>query len=103
MLVTDMAREVAEFASDDLISYMLNQRPDAWAPAVRTPSRRPRDFAALFIYRLGWLPSDRSSIVQVRLERRLVDRLRRRPAGHGHRPSDRVGAGQQAVGGQFWR
>lgn len=67
MLVTDVAREVAEFASDDLISYMLNQRTGCMGPSGEDAEQEAEDFAALLIYRLGRLPSDRSSIVQVRL------------------------------------
>jgi hypothetical protein len=67
MLVTEVAREVAEVASDDLISYMLNQRTGCMGPSGEAAEQEAEDFAALLLYRLGRLPSDRSSIVQVRL------------------------------------
>ena len=35
--------------------------------ALQVAQRPPEDFAALLIHRLGRLPSDRSSIVQIRL------------------------------------
>jgi hypothetical protein len=62
-----VAREAAELASDDLISYMLNQRTGCLGPGGEDIEQEAEDFAALLIYRLGRLPSDRSSIVQVRL------------------------------------
>jgi hypothetical protein len=67
MPVIEVAREAAEFASDDLISYMLNQRTGGRGPGGEDIEQEAEDFAALLIYRLGRLPSDRSSIVQVRL------------------------------------
>jgi len=67
MLVTELAREEAELASDDLISYMLNQRTGCMGPAGEDAEQEAEDFAALLLYRLGRLPSDRASIVQVRL------------------------------------
>ena len=67
MPVIEVAREAAEFASDDLISYMLNQRTGCLGPGGEDIEQEAEDFAALLIYRLGRLPSDRSSIVQVRL------------------------------------
>lgn len=67
MLVTELARESAELASDDLISYMLNQRTGCMGPAGEEAEQEAEDFAALLIYRLGRLPSDRASIIQVRL------------------------------------
>ena len=67
MPVIEAAREAAEFASDDLISYMLNQRTGCLGPGGEDIEQEAEDFAALLIYRLGRLPSDRSSIVQVRL------------------------------------
>lgn len=67
MLVTELARESAELASDDLISYMLNQRTGCMGPAGEEAEQEAEDFAALLLYRLGRLPSDRSSIIQVRL------------------------------------
>ena len=67
MLVTELAREEAELASDDLISYMLNQRTGCMGPGGEDVEQEAEDFAALLLYRLGRLPSDRASIVQVRL------------------------------------
>jgi hypothetical protein len=67
MPVTELAREGAELASDDLISYMLNQRTGCMGPAGEEAEQEAEDFAALLLYRLGRLPSDRASIVQVRL------------------------------------
>jgi hypothetical protein len=67
MLVTELAREEAELASDDLISYMLNQRTGCMGPAGEEAEQEAEDFAALLLYRLGRLPSDRASIVAVRL------------------------------------
>jgi hypothetical protein len=65
--VAELARETAEFASDDLISYMLNQRTGCMGPGGEDVEQQAEDFAALLLHRLGRLPSDRSSIVQVRL------------------------------------
>ncbi len=56
-----------EFASSELIGYMLNQRTGCMGPSGEDAEQEAEDFAALLIYRLGRLPSDRSSIVQVRL------------------------------------
>jgi hypothetical protein len=67
MLVTEVARETAELASDDLISYMLNQRTGCMGPGGEDVEQEAEDFAALLLYRLGRLRSDRASIVQVRL------------------------------------
>jgi hypothetical protein len=67
MPVTEAAREAAEVASDDLISYMLNQRTGCMGPGGEDVEQEAEDFAALLLYRLGRLPSDRASIVQVRL------------------------------------
>ena len=67
MLVTEVAREVAEVAGDDLISYMLNQRTGCMGPSGEEAEQEAEDFAALLLYRLGRVPSDRASIVQVRL------------------------------------
>ena len=67
MPVTEAARDAAEVASDDLISYMLNQRTGCMGPGGEDVEQEAEDFAALLLYRLGRLPSDRSSIVQVRL------------------------------------
>jgi hypothetical protein len=67
MSVIEAARDNAEFASDDLIGYMLNQRTGCMGPSGEDHEQEAEDFAALLIYRLGRLPSDRSSIVQVRL------------------------------------
>jgi len=65
--VVQAARENAELASDDLIGYMLNQRTGCMGPNGEDAEQEAEDFAALLIYRLGRLPSDRASIVQVRL------------------------------------
>ncbi len=65
--VAEAAREVTEAASDDLIGYMLNQRTGCMGPSGEDAEQEAEDFAALLLYRLGRLPSDRSSIVQVRL------------------------------------
>jgi hypothetical protein len=65
--VVEAARNVAELASDDLIRYMLNQRTGCMGPSGVEAEQEAEDFAALLIYRLGRMPSDRSSIVQVRL------------------------------------
>ncbi|AHC23181.1 MULTISPECIES: hypothetical protein [Actinomycetes] len=65
--VVEAAREVTELAGSDLIGYMLNQRTGCMGPAGEEAEQEAEDFAALLIYRLGRLPSDRSSIVQVRL------------------------------------
>jgi len=65
--VTEAARDITELATDDLIGYMLNQRTGCMGPAGEEAEQEAEDFAALLSYRLGRLPSDRSSIVQVRL------------------------------------
>ena len=65
--VAEAAREAMELAGSDLIGYMLNQRTGCMGPAGEEAEQEAEDFAALLIYRLGRLPSDRSSIVQVRL------------------------------------
>ncbi|MBA0047425.1 DUF955 domain-containing protein [Mycobacterium sp. NPDC050853] len=65
--VVEMARDEAEFASDDLIAYMLSQRTGCMGAAGMEAEQEAEDFAALLLYRLGRLPSDRASIVQVRL------------------------------------
>lgn len=65
--VTELARDTAELASDDLISYMLNQRTGCMSPGGDDVEQQAEDFAALLLYRLGRLRSDRASIVQVRL------------------------------------
>lgn len=65
--VAEVAREATEFVSDDLISYMLNQRTGCMGPGGEDVEQQAEDFAALLLYRLGRLRSDRSSIVQVRL------------------------------------
>ena len=67
MLVTEVAREVTEVAGDDLISYMLNQRTGCMGPSGEEAEQEAEDFAALLLYRLGRVPSDRASIFQVRL------------------------------------
>jgi hypothetical protein len=65
--VVEAARDLTEFASSDLIGYMLNQRTGCMGPSGEDLEQEAEDFAALLIYRLGRLPSDRASIVQVRL------------------------------------
>jgi hypothetical protein len=65
--VAQAARDTTELASDDLIGYMLNQRTGCMGPSGEEAEQEAEDFAALLGYRLGRLPSDRSSIVQVRL------------------------------------
>ena len=65
--VVEAALERTELASLDLIGYMLNQRTGCMGPSGEDAEQEAEDFAALLIYRLGRLPSDRSSIVQVRL------------------------------------
>lgn len=65
--VAEAARDTMEFASSELIGYMLNQRTGCMGPSGEDAEQEAEDFAALLIYRLGRLPSDRSSIVQVRL------------------------------------
>lgn len=65
--VTELAREHSAVASDDLINYMLNQRTGCMGPAGEDAEQEAEDFAALLLYRLGRLPSDRASKVAVRL------------------------------------
>lgn len=65
--VADVARDATEFVSSDLISYMLSQRTGCMGPGGEDVEQQAEDFAALLLYRLGRLRSDRSSIVQVRL------------------------------------
>jgi hypothetical protein len=65
--VAEIVRETTEFVSDDLISYMLNERTGCLGPGGEDVEQQAEDFAALLLYRLGRLRSDRSSIVQVRL------------------------------------
>jgi hypothetical protein len=65
--VAEAAREATEFVSDDLISYMLNQRTGCMGPGGEDVEQQAEDFAALLLYRLGRVRRDRSSIVQVRL------------------------------------
>ncbi len=65
--VAQAAQAGTEVAGDDLISYMLNQRTGCMGPSGEDAEQEAEDFAALLIYRLGRLPSDRSSLVQVRL------------------------------------
>lgn len=67
MPVSELARSSAEVAGDDLISYMLNQRTGCMGPGDEDVEQEAEDFAALLLYRLGRLRSDRASIVQVRL------------------------------------
>jgi len=65
--ITELARDQTVMASDDLISYMLNQRTGCLGPAGEEAEQEAEDFAALLLYRLGRLPSDRASMVAVRL------------------------------------
>ena len=65
--VVQAARDNMEMASSDLIGYMLNQRTGCMGPSGEDAEQEAEDFAALLLYRLGRLPSDRASIVQVRL------------------------------------
>ena len=65
--VVQAARDNTEMASSDLIGYMLNQRTGCMGPSGEDAEQEAEDFAALLLYRLGRLPSDRASIVQVRL------------------------------------
>ena len=65
--VVQSARDHTEVASSELIGYMLNQRTGCMGPSGEEAEQEAEDFAALLIYRLGRLPSDRASIVQVRL------------------------------------
>jgi hypothetical protein len=65
--VVEAARDEVELASSDLIRYMLNQRTGCMGPSGEEAEQEAEDFAALLLYRLGRLPSDRASIVQVRL------------------------------------
>lgn len=65
--VVQAALDTTEIASSELIGYMLNQRTGCMGPAGEAAEQEAEDFAALLLYRLGRLPSDRSSIVQVRL------------------------------------
>jgi len=65
--VAELARGTVEMASDDLIGYMLNQRTGCMGPGDGDVEQEAEDFAALLLYRLGRLPDDRSSIIQVRL------------------------------------
>ncbi|MCZ0729332.1 ImmA/IrrE family metallo-endopeptidase [Mycolicibacterium iranicum] len=65
--VVQAAIDSTELASSELIGYMLNQRTGCMGPSGEDAEQEAEDFAALLIYRLGRLPSDRSSIVQVRL------------------------------------
>lgn len=65
--VVQAAQDHTEMASSELIGYMLNQRTGCMCPSGEDAEQEAEDFAALLIYRLGRLPSDRASIVQVRL------------------------------------
>lgn len=65
--IVQAAQEAVELADSDLISYMLNQRTGCMGPNGEDVEQDAEDFAALLLFRLGRLPSDRSSIVQVRL------------------------------------
>ena len=65
--VVEAALDTAELASGDLIRYMLNQRTGCMGPSGQEAEQEAEDFAALLIYRLGRIPSDRSSLFQVRL------------------------------------
>src|SRR6202022_5189885 len=50
--VTDAAHQGTELVSDDLISYMLNQRTGCMGPAGEEAEQEAEDFAALLGYRL---------------------------------------------------
>ncbi|MCK0176215.1 ImmA/IrrE family metallo-endopeptidase [Mycolicibacterium sp. F2034L] len=65
--VVEAAHGETEIASTDLIRYMLHQRTGCMGPSGEDAEQEAENFAALLIYRLGRQPSDRSSIVQVRL------------------------------------
>lgn len=65
--VAQAAEESTELATSELIGYMLNQRTGCMGPSGEDAEQEAEDFAALLIHRLGRLPSDRASIVQVRL------------------------------------
>ena len=65
--VVEAAEASTELASSELIGYMLNERTGCMGPNGEDAEQEAEDFAALLIFRLGRLPSDRSSIVQVRL------------------------------------
>lgn len=65
--VVEAALDATELASGDLIRYMLNQRTGCMGPSGLEAEQEAEDFAALLIYRLGRMPSDRSSLFQVRL------------------------------------
>jgi hypothetical protein len=65
--IVEAAHNTVEVASFELIGYMLNQRTGCMGPSGEDAEQEAEDFAALLLYRLGRLPSDRSSIVQVRL------------------------------------
>lgn len=65
--IVEAAEESVELASADLIAYMLNQRTGCMGPNGEDIEQEAEDFAALLLYRLGRLPSDRASIIQVRL------------------------------------
>jgi hypothetical protein len=67
MHVVEAARDQTEVASSELIGYMLNQRTGCMGPSGEDAEQEAEDFAALLLYRLGRLPCDRSSIVQIRL------------------------------------
>src|SRR3954466_9802048 len=60
--VVEAAREETEIASPELIRYMLHQRTGCMGPGGEDTEQEAEDFAALLIYRLGRLPSDRASI-----------------------------------------
>ena len=59
--IVEAAQEAVEVASSDLIAYMLNQRTGCMGPNGEDIEQEAEDFAALLLYRLGRLPSDRSS------------------------------------------
>ena len=65
--VVQAARDSTEAATFELIGYMLNQRTGGLGPRGEEQEQEAEAFAALLIYRLGRLPSDRASIVQIRL------------------------------------
>ncbi|MCH9640391.1 MAG: DUF955 domain-containing protein [Actinomycetia bacterium] len=65
--IVEAARDSTEMASSELIGYMLNQRTGCMGPSGEDHEQEAEDFGALLVHRLGRLPSDRASIVQVRL------------------------------------
>lgn len=65
--VSQAAHDIIELAGDDLIGYMLHQRTGCMGSCGEDAEQEAEDFAALLLYRLGRLPSDWSSRIQVRL------------------------------------